>query len=216
MRPTRRDLLTGAAGAASAGLLSAHAPIAERESGLVTGEPTKLAYVELPGFLSKEQIRWHHDSHYAGALKKFTQLDAAVTGDHKTRIAKANSVILHELYFDNMASESSDPPKAASAVVADRFGSLDRWVEDFRAAAMSSRGWAVLAWHPINGRLYNLATDAHDDGPLWFGVPLVVLDMYEHAYYIDFQNRKADYVAAFTEHLNWGEIDRRIRAASGR
>ena len=219
MTPTRRQLLYGAAGAAGAtgaGLLPASPLIEESDSGLVTGKPKALGYAELSGFLSKEQLSWHHDSHYGGALKKFTQLDAAVTGDHRSRIAKANSVILHELYFDNMASESSDPPKTASAVVDDRFGSLDRWVEDFRAAAMSSRGWAVLAWHPINGRLYNLATDAHDDGPLWFGVPLVVLDMYEHAYYIDFQNRKADYVAAFTEHLNWGEIDRRIRAASGR
>ena len=67
----------------------------------------------------------------------------------------------------------------------------------------------------VNSRLYNVATDAHDDGPLWFGVPLVVIDMYKHAYYIDFQNRKADYVDGFTEHLNWVEIDRRIRATSG-
>ncbi len=215
MRPTRRDLLHGAAGAAGAGLLPTSSPQAERESGLVTGKPKALAYSELSGFLSKEQLSWHHDSHYGGALKKFTQLDAAVTGDHKTRIAKANSVILHELYFDNMTSEDSAPTSVADEVVAARFGSVDSWVEDFRAAAMAARGWTVLAWHPVNSRLYNLATDAHDDGPLWFGVPLVVIDMYEHAYYIDFQNRKADYVDGFTEHLNWVEIDRRIRATSG-
>ncbi|MCP3917231.1 MAG: hypothetical protein GY711_16915 [bacterium] len=73
----------------------------------------------------------------------------------------------------------------------------------------------MLARHPVNGRLYNLATDAHDDGPMWFGVPLVVLDMYEHSYYIDYQNKKADYVDGFTECLSWVEIDQRIRAAGG-
>ncbi len=215
MKPTRRELLYGAAGAAGAGFLPASLPQEERESGLVTGKPKALGYTELSGFLSKEQISWHHDSHYGGALKKFTQLDAAVTADHRSRIAKANSVILHELYFDNMTAEDSDPTNTANEAIADRFGSVDRWIDDFRAAAMSSRGWAVLAWHPVNGRLYNIATDAHDDGPMWFGVPLVVLDMYEHSYYIDFQNKKADYVDGFAGHLNWVEIDKRIRATGG-
>ena len=215
MKPTRRELLYGAASVTGAGLLPALPLQEERQSGLVSGVPKALRYTELSGFLSEEQISWHHDSHYGGALKKFTQLDAAVTGDHRSRIAKANSVILHELYFDNMTNEDSNPTGAANAAIADRFGSVDRWIDDFRAAAMSSRGWAVLAWHPVNGRLYNLATDAHDDGPMWFGVPLVVVDMYEHSYYIDFQNRKADYVDGFIEHLNWVEIDRRIRETSG-
>ncbi len=212
MKPTRRELLYGAASATGAGLLPASPLKEERQSGLVTGKPKALRYTELSGFLSKEQISWHHDSHYGGALKKFTQLDAAVTGDHRSRIAKANSVILHELYFDNMTSTESTPTMSANEVIKARFGSVDRWIEDFRAAAMSSRGWAVLAWHPINGRLYNLATDSHADGPLWFGVPLVVVDMYEHSYYIDFQNKKTDYVDGFTEHLNWAEIDKRVRA----
>lgn len=215
MKPTRRELLYGAASAAGAGLLPTTSLQEERESGLVTGKPKALGYTELPGFLSKEQVRWHHESHYGGALKKFTQLDAAVVGDHKTRVAKANSVILHELYFDNMTAEDSGPTGSTQELLPARFGSLERWVDDFRAAALSSRGWAVLAWHPLNGRLYNIATDAHDDGPLWFGVPLVVIDMYEHSYYIDFQNKKADYVDGFLGHLNWTEIERRVSATRG-
>jgi Fe-Mn family superoxide dismutase len=218
MQPTRRELLYGATGVAGAGLLPAAVRQDERESGLVTGKPLALTYTELPGFLSKEQISWHHDSHYGGALKKFTQLDAAVTGDHRKRISTGNSVVLHELYFDNMTaadSASADRASAASEVIAGRFGSVDRWLEDFRAAAMSSRGWAVLAWQPVNGRLYNVVSDSHDDGPPWFGVPLVVVDMYEHSYYIDYQNRKADYVDGFIEHLGWVEIDRRVRAVHG-
>ncbi|MFT5052038.1 MAG: Fe-Mn family superoxide dismutase [Chlamydiales bacterium] len=85
-------------------------------------------------------------------------------------------------------------------------------MDDFRAVALASRGWASLVWHPVNGRLYNVAADGHADGPMCFGVPLVVLDMYEHSYYIDFQNRKSDYVDGFMAHLDWLEIDRRFGA----
>jgi len=171
-----------------------------------------LPHAEIAGFLSKEQLRWHHDSHYGGALKGFTRLDATPTGDHRKRIAKANSVVLHELYFAGMTGEKTTPGDAARKAIERRFGSLDRWIEDFDAAAKSCRGWAVLAHHPVNDKLYNIATDSHDDGPAWFGVPLVVVDVYEHSYYIDYQNRKADYVAAFASHIDWDEVERRMRA----
>jgi len=216
MGPTRRELLGGTAAAAGMGLMPGRPNRGEHESGLVTGKPKALAYAELPGFLSREQITWHHDSHYGGALKKFAQLDGDIMGDHKARIAKANSVILHELYFDNMTSEDATPASATSELISGRFGSMESWLEDFRAAAMASRGWAMLAWHPLNGRIYNVSADGHADGPMCFGVPLVVLDMYEHSYYIDFQNKKADYVDGFTKHLNWSEIDRRVKALEER
>ena len=182
------------------------------ESALVTGKARKLKYTEVKGFLSAKQIGWHHDSHYGGALKKFVELDAKPLGNHRSRIAKANSVILHELYFDNMTADGGDPASVTNSALKKRFGSVDRWIEDFRSAALSCRGWAVLAYHPVNGRLYNIATDSHDDGPSWFGIPLVVVDMYEHAYYLDFQNKKKDYVNGFTGHVDWAEIDRRLRA----
>ena len=121
-----------------------------------------------------------------------------------------NSVILHELYFDGMSGKATDPEKDANAVLKKRFGSLDRWIEDFKAAALSSRGWAVLAYHPVNGKLYNIASDAHDEGPAWFGVPLVVLDMYEHSYYLDYQNQKGEYVKGFFGHVDWSETERRL------
>lgn len=214
MNPSRRTVLYGAAAAAGAGLLRPATIAARRgaRSGLVTGELKPLPYEAIEGFLGSEQLRWHHESHYGGALRGFTSLDADPTGSHRSRVAKANSVVLHELYFDNMSAKESSPGEATAAAVAGRFGSLDRWVEDFRTAAKSCRGWAVLAHHPINGKLYNMASDSHDDGPAWFGVPLVVVDVYEHAYYLDFQNRSSDYVDGFTDHIDWGEVERRLRA----
>ncbi|MAG58501.1 MAG: hypothetical protein CMJ83_19610 [Planctomycetes bacterium] len=214
MTISRRQFV-GSAGAAAVGLSvlerDHRAPDAD-PSGLVTGKPKPLPYTEVKGFLSKDQVRWHHDSHYGGALRGFVKLDADPTGNHRPRIAKANSVLLHELYFDNMAAKKSDPGQATRAALKKRFGDLDRWIEDFRAAAKSCRGWAVLSWHPVNGKLYNVCTDSHDDGPVWSGVPLVVADTYEHSYYIDFQNRKADYVNGFTDHINWTAVEQRVRA----
>lgn len=219
MTLSRRSMLYRAAAAAGAGLLPAHALArqdpTEPRSGLVTGKPRPLPHEELEGFLSAEQLRWHHESHYQGALRGFTSLDEDPTGHHGTRIAKANSVVLHELYFDNMGPEETTPGEASVKALASRFGSLERWMEDFRAAATASRGWAVLAYHPVNGKLYNVSTDSHDDGPPWFGIPLVVVDMYEHSYYLDFQNRAADYVDGFTDHIEWSEVERRLRHCQG-
>lgn len=212
MTISRRSLLAGSAMAGiSLPLVAQNQPRLPRsDSGLVTGKPKALPYEEVAGYLSKEQIRWHHESHYGGALRAFTKLDKAPVGSHRPRTAKANSVILHELYFENMTGDKGDPGSQLAATIKSRFGSVDRWLDDFQAAAKSCRGWAVLSFHPVNGRLYNQATDSHDDGPCWFGVPLLVIDMYEHAYYIDFQNRKADYVTRFAEHIDWQVVSRRL------
>jgi len=219
MTLSRRSMLYRTAAVAGVGLLPLPARAARGqsipESGLVTGKPKPLPYGALEGFLGSAQLEWHHDSHYAGALKGFVSLDTDPTGSHRTRVAKANSVVLHELYFDNMAAKGTSPGEAVAAAIGERFGSVDRWAEDFGAAARSCRGWAVLAYHPVNGKLYNMSSDSHDDGPAWFGVPLLVVDMYEHAYYLDFQNRPADYVDGFMDHIEWTEVERRLRALGG-
>jgi len=216
MTLTRRGLLHQTTALAGAGLLPSRFHVERNrrseESGLVTGKPKPLPYESIEGFLGTEQVRWHHESHYAGALRGFLALDNDPTGSHRSRISKGNSAVLHELYFDNMTAKESSPGELARARLKERFGSVDRWIEDFRIAAKSCRGWAVLAYHPLNGKLYNTASDSHDDGPVWFGVPLVVVDVYEHAYYLDFQNRPADYVDGFTDHIDWGEVERRFQA----
>ena len=69
----------------------------------------------------------------------------------------------------------------------------------------------MLVVHPVNGRLYNVVSDEHAQGPLWLAVPLVVIDTYEHAFYIDYQNRKAEYVEKFLKFIDWAEADKRYR-----
>ena len=85
---------------------------------------------------------------------------------------------------------------------------------DFQASAAAAAGWAMLAFHPLNGNLYNVVSDEHSIGVLWMATPLLVIDVYEHAFYIDYQNRKTEYIAKFMDHIDWREVGRRYNNAS--
>ncbi len=221
---TRRDFFAASASAAIAAPLAA---AQDDGSALASGKPRALRFEEVKGFLSKDQLAVHHSAHYGGAVKSLATIETELeTADRakananwsdvrelkREQVHAVNSVILHELYFDGIAAAPVDPTEAAQATLRKRFGSLDKWVDDFKAAAVAARGWAVLAYQPANGRLYNVVTDVHDVGPMVFGVPVVVIDCYEHAFYIDYRNKKGDYVGAYPKHIDWGEVDRRIKA----
>ncbi|MBW3599123.1 MAG: Fe-Mn family superoxide dismutase [Planctomycetes bacterium] len=196
-------------------------------SGLVTGKPKPLKHASIPGFLSAEQIAPHHTAHYGGALKGYVAADAAIeesvkSGESLNPAAygalkravnsKGNSVVLHEMYFDGLAPKAPDPAAEVRKAIENRFGSVEKWAGDFINSAKEAAGWAMLVKHPVNGKLYNVVSDEHAMGVLWMAVPLVVIDTYEHAFYIDYQNRKADYVEKFINHIDWDQANARFRA----
>jgi len=198
-------------------------------SGLVTGKPKPLRHTSIPGFLSTEQIAPHHTAHYGGALKGYSAADAKVEASIKSGEAldsaaygalkrainsKGNSVVLHEMYFDGIVPKAPDPAADVRAAIERRFGSLDKWAGDFIASGKSAAGWAMLVKHPLNGKLYNVVSDEHAMGVVWMAIPLVVIDTYEHAFYIDYQNRKADYVEKFIDHIDWNEVNARFHIHS--
>lgn len=232
---SRRNFLFASSGAAAGSLLvPGLSEAAEHDdnfskSGLVTGESKPLRHKSIPGFLSAEQIAPHHTAHYGGALKGYsaadakleesvkngTNIDAAAYGAiHQARQSKGNSVILHELYFDGLVPKAPDPKADVRAAIEKRFGSVEKWADDFQTSAKSAAGWAMLVLHPVNGKLYNVISDEHAQGPLWMAVPLVVIDVYEHAFYIDYHNRKSEYVERFVNHIDWAEVNARYRLAS--
>lgn len=199
------------------------------QSGLVTGKPKPLKYKSVPGFLSAEQVAPHHTAHYGGALKGHLAADAKLEESVKSggtldaatfgalsgaRTTKGNSVILHELYFDALVPKAADPNEDVRTAITKRFGSIEKWADDFQASAKAAAGWAVLAYHPVNGKLYNVISDEHAMGVLWMATPLVVIDVYEHAFYIDYHNRKGEYVEKFIDHIDWDEVNARYRAVS--
>jgi Fe-Mn family superoxide dismutase len=196
------------------------------DSGLVTGQPKPLRHNSIPGFLSAEQIAPHHTAHYGGALKGYSEADARLEESAKTgqaidaaaygalersRTSKSNSVILHELYFDGLVPNAPDPEEDVRAAIASRFGSLEKWASDFQASAKEAAGWAMLVRHAVNGKLYNVVSDEHGMNVMWMATPLVVIDVYEHAFYIDYQNRKAEYVEKFMGFIDWKEVNARYR-----
>ncbi|MCU0714143.1 MAG: Fe-Mn family superoxide dismutase [Pirellula sp.] len=231
----RRNFLFASSGAAAGsllvpGLLEAQDNLeatqsALAKSGLVTGQLKPLKHKEIPGFLSAAQIAPHHTAHYGGALKAVVAADAKLeeatksgtVGNpnefaHLKRLinSRGNSVVLHESYFDGLSLKAIDPPKEIKAAIEQRFGSLEKWSNDFISSAKEAAGWAMLVKHPVNGKLYNIVSDEHAMGVLWMAKPLVVIDTYEHAFYIDYQNRKAEYIEKFMEHIDWHEAGQRL------
>jgi Fe-Mn family superoxide dismutase len=224
---TRREFLAMSAAVPFLQPLGAQAS-QEGGSALVTGKVKPLKYEELQGFLSKEQLTPHHQAHYGGALKSLLQIETELEGADRSKananysplrelnreeVHAMNSVVLHELYFDGMSAAGGDPGEAARDVLKKRFGSVDKWVDDFKAAAICARGWALLVQNPVSGKLYNIVSDVHDVGIPVFGIPLVIIDCYEHAFYVDYKNKKGDYVSAYPKHIDWAEVDRRIKIA---
>ena len=230
----RRGFLFASSGAAAgtfvvSGLAEAREDFDTPNSGLITGRPKPLRYKSIPGFLSAEQIAPHHTAHYGGALRGYTAADVKLQSSiiegntvdpdaygaiQRARASKGNSVLLHELYFDEMVPQANDPQAEVRRAVEKRFGSLDKWATDFQACAKVAAGWAMLAFHPLNGKLYNVVSDEHAMGPLWMATPLLVIDVYEHAFYVDYRNRKTQYIEKFMDHIDWEEISRRYKVAS--
>ena len=147
------------------------------QSGLVTRKPKELRYEEIPGLLTKAQVTPHYRAHYTGALNRFNTLEEnleklyrgkePLAGDayvfmQKDKLNRMNSVLLHELYFDNLIDKPPQPNKNIRDALAARFGTFERWQEDFKACCMAANGWGILARDIVNGRLYNVSRPARD------------------------------------------------------
>jgi Fe-Mn family superoxide dismutase len=123
-----------------------------------------------------------------------------------------NGMRLHELYFGNLGGKGTldkggKPGKALAAA----FGSVEAWEADFRAAGvMRGIGWVVLARDPANGALFNCWINEHDAGHLAGCAPLLVMDVFEHAYLTDYGLKRADYIAAFFANIDWKAVESRL------
>jgi Fe-Mn family superoxide dismutase len=124
-----------------------------------------------------------------------------------------NGMRLHELYFGNLGGK--EPLKADSKLmkkIQENFGSYEKWVEDFKATGMMRGiGWAVLAEDPATGRLFNLWINEHDVGHLAGGTPILIMDVFEHAFITDYGLKRADYIQAFFENIDWPATEARLR-----
>ena len=178
--------------------------------------------------ISEKLIRSHHENNYTGAVKalnaveqrldammKDKDLPAYIYGDLKREeLVRTGSVVLHEQYFANLGGNG----KAAGTVldlIKQWFGSYEQWEAEFKRTANAlggGSGWAILTHNLYTGELHNYwAWDHMHNAPM--GRPLLVLDMYEHAYHMDYGAAAAKYVDVFMQNVKWEEVNRRAEAA---
>jgi superoxide dismutase, Fe-Mn family len=178
--------------------------------------------------LSSRLITSHHENNYAGAVKRLNAIrkqladlhwgDAAVftiNGLKREELIAANSAFLHELYFDGLGGDGMPPVSGLSVALERDFGSVDRWRAEFIALAKAmggGSGWAVLAWSSRDARLVNHWAADHTH-LLAGATPVLALDMYEHAYHMDFGAKAAAYVDAFMQNIRWPAVYKRYGAA---
>ena len=179
--------------------------------------------------LSEKLLTSHHDNNYTAAVKRlgsiaaeYAKLDPAtapnflINGLKREELIAQNSMFLHELYFSCLGAPNQPGAKLAAAIERD-FGSMDKWRADFSAmgkALGGGSGWVVLNWMERDGRLINQWANDHTIA-FAGGTPILVLDMFEHAYAIDYGSKAAAYVDAYMGTTNWTVADKRFAKASG-
>jgi superoxide dismutase, Fe-Mn family len=113
----------------------------------------------------------------------------------------------HEIYFAHLGGGGGDPDGVIARLLARDFGSVAEWRADLKATGMAARGWAWTAYDWDEGRLFNYIGDAQNTFPVWNATPLIALDVYEHAYWLDYQTDRASYIEAFFDNLDWGTVN---------
>jgi superoxide dismutase, Fe-Mn family len=177
--------------------------------------------------LSERMLVSHHDNNYGGAVRRLgaiqTQLAGAdfasapgfvINGLKREELIALNSMILHEIYFASLAGHERAPNARLGGQIERDFGSFERWRAEFVGmgkALGGGSGWVLLNWSPRAGRLINTWAADHTMTSA-DGAVLVALDMYEHAYAIDYGAAAAPYVDAFMAALKWDAADRAFAA----
>lgn len=183
---------------------------------------------ELKG-ISQKTIDIHYNKLYGGYVNKRNEIEEKLLTADKTTANgtygkyselkrqesfASNGVILHEYYFMALGGEGGEPDEEFKNAIIENFGSYENWIEDFKSSGMSARGWVVLAYDHNTKKLRNYLCDAHNQGGIWGAMPILVLDTYEHAYYIDYGSDRKTYIEDFFANLNWPEINNIYKSIS--
>jgi len=180
--------------------------------------------------ISNDQVEPHFEAHYKGYVTKYNEIQEKLADLNFSDRSKANQnyseyrelkveetfnymgVVLHELYFGHLGAKGQ-PSEAFKNKVEEDFGSWDACVQELKAAGIAFRGWAVLGLDVFSGRLVVNGLDAHNLYNFTGLIPLIILDTYEHAYYVDYKNKRPPYIDAFLENINWDVVNERFEKA---
>jgi len=197
------------------------------ESGKYTLPKLPYAYDALAPLYEARTLEIHHTRHHAGYVRGLNAtLDklaaARSAGDYaaikplsRDLAFHGSGHLLHCLFWHSMTAKGSAVPADLAKAMERDFGRVETAQEHFAAAtnAVEGSGWGVLAYEPVAEKLLVLQCEKHQNLTIWGAVPLLVADVWEHAYYLQYANRRADWVAAFMKLANWGFASRRLAAA---
>lgn len=221
------------AGLSLAGWLSSAAAVDAEETAVLPQEaalpytlpPLPYAYEALEPHIDAETMRLHHDIHFAGYTrglnKALSELETArSTGDYtliqhwENQLAfNGAGYVLHTVFFQNMtASGSSRPSEPLQRRLGEHFGSFDAFKAHFSkaAATVQGSGWGLLGFQPLGQRLIVLQAEMHQNLTQWSVIPLLAIDVWEHAYYLKYQNRRSEYIENWWQVVNWQQVEERL------
>jgi Fe-Mn family superoxide dismutase len=194
--------------------------------------PLPYSYDALEPFIDEQTMRLHHDIHHNGYVNGLNNAEAKLeearaAGDYamvkhwsRELAFHGSGHLLHSIFWPNMisASEAAGGPRGSLNGAINRdFGSFDAFKAQFIAAAnaVEGSGWAILAYRPADDSLVILTAEKHQNLTQWGVIPLLVLDVWEHAYYLKYQNRRGEYVKNFFNIINWVDVADRYERARG-
>lgn len=180
--------------------------------------------------ISEKTLAIHHDKLYVGYVNKSNEIreklrelsqeiiSSKAEGGNQTysllRSLKdgesfaTNGVYLHEWYFDVLGGNGiSENAPELSKGISEKWGSVEGFMKYFSECGMAARGWALLVWDTKVGRLKQYNADAHNQGGVWGSLPIIVLDVYEHAYFLDYGSDKKKYIEDFWKNFNWAKAE---------
>jgi superoxide dismutase, Fe-Mn family len=182
------------------------------------------AYNALEPHIDAKTMQLHHDIHHASYVKGLNTAtskikEALVSGDltlmkhwERELAFHGSGHFLHTIFWTNMSPEKSTPSPILQKYIDKSFGSNDNFIKLFKAASsqVEGSGWGILAYQPLADKLVVLSAEKHQNQGQWISLPILVLDVWEHAYYLTYQNKRADYVEAFLKVVNWKNVSQRL------
>ena len=199
------------------------------EKGEYRLPPLPYDYNALEPLYDEKTLRLHHDKHHAGYVNGFNEalqkLQAARKANDYSTIRNLSLLlafhgsghVLHTLFWHSMSPDKPPVPDSLGEALTDSFGSVSNAQSQFAAAtkAVEASGWGVLVYEPVADKLLVLQCEKHQDLTIWNTVPLLVCDVWEHAYYLQYQNNRAAWVDNFMKLANWLLAAARLEQARG-
>lgn len=180
--------------------------------------------------ISKKTIE-EHLKLYQGYVNKYNEIQEKLASLTDEELTKANQtyslmrelkmeltfayggVVNHEIYFSHLGGKGGSPSGELLAQIKKDFGSFENYKKDVKATGIAARGWVWTAWNKKEERLFNYLGDAQNTFPVWMAEPILALDTYEHAYFIDYGVNRGSYIDAFFDNLDWMVVEENFQKA---